>query len=35
MSAGARFDECLAAANGAEPDWGTATMRCLSHWERE
>ena len=23
------------AANGAEPDWGTATMRCLSHWERE
>ena len=23
------------AADGAEPDWGTATMRCLSHWERE
>ena len=23
------------AADGAEPDWGTATMCCLSHWERE
>ena len=23
------------AADGAEPDWGIATMRCFSHWERE
>ena len=23
------------AVDGAEPDWGTATMRCLSRWERE
>ena len=23
------------AKSGAEPDWGTSTMRCLSKWERE
>ena len=23
------------ARGGAEPDWGTSTMRCLSKWERE
>ena len=23
------------APSGADPDWGTSTMRCLSKWERE